>query len=69
MTKYDNDPNFEKMEEGVYKDLSNNDVLFILTEEQSEKLSRTLNTEFHQGELELDDYQFEYLFNSDLNEL
>jgi hypothetical protein len=69
MNKYDNDPNYEKVEEGVYKDLSTEEVIFILSDEEGEKLSRILNTADHQDEYVLDTADFEYLFNSDLNEL
>ena len=69
MIDYDNDPNYEKEEEGVYKDLSTNDVVFLLSDEEGEKLSRILNTSDHQDEYALSNEDFEYLFNSDLNEL
>ena len=69
MIDYDNDPNYEKEEEGVYKDLSTNGVVFLLSDEEGEKLSRILNTSDHQDEYALSNEDFEYLFNSDLNEL
>ena len=69
MIDYDNDPNYETEEEGVWRDLTTNDVVFLLSDEEGEKLSRILNTSDHQDEYALSNEDFEYLFNSDLNEL
>jgi len=54
MNKYDNDPNYKKEEEGVYRDLTTNEVVIIFDEESSASISKLMNTADHQGELVLD---------------
>ena len=54
MNKYDNDPNYKKEEEGVYRDLTTNEVVIVLDEESSAAISKLMNTADHQDELVLD---------------
>jgi hypothetical protein len=42
MTDYSNDPNYELEEEGVYRDLTTNEVVFVLDEETGESLAKIL---------------------------
>lgn len=69
MIDYENDPNYEKEEEGVWRDVNTNEVVYILTAEEMENLKKILNTANHQDEFILTEEEFDDLFNSDLNEL
>ena len=69
MIDYENDPNYEKEEEGVWRDVNTNEVVYVLTAEEMENLKKILNTASHQDEFILTEEEFEQLFNSDLNEL
>lgn len=69
MIDYENDPNYEKEEEGVWRDVNTNEVVYVLTAEEMENLKKVLNTASHQDEYLLTEEEFEQLFNSDLNEL
>jgi L-2-hydroxyglutarate oxidase LhgO len=66
---YDNDPNYEKEEEGVWRDINTNEMVYALSAEEMENLKKILNTASHQDEFILTEEEFEQLFNSDLNEL
>ena len=69
MIDYDNDPNYEKEEEGVWRDLTTNEMVYALSAEEMENLKKILNTASHQDEFVLTEEEFDQLFNSDLNEL
>ena len=69
MIDYENDPNYEKEEEGVWRDVNTNEVVYVLTAEEMENLKKILNTASHQDEFVLTEEEFNQLFNSDLNEL
>ena len=69
MIDYENDPNYEKEEEGVWRDVNTNEVVYVLTAEEMENLKKVLNTASHQDEYLLTEEEIEQLFNSDLNEL
>ena len=65
MTDYENDPNYEKEEEGVWRDVNTNEVVYTLTAEEMEKLKRILNTASHQDEFILTEEEFKKLFDLD----
>ena len=69
MIDYENDPNYEKEEEGVWRDLTTNEMVYALSAEEMENLKKILNTASHQDEFVLTEEEFNQLFNSDLNEL
>ena len=69
MIDYENDPNYEKEEEGVWRDLTTNEMVYALSAEEMENLKKILNTASHQDEFILTEEEFDQLFNSDLNEL
>ena len=69
MIDYENDPNYEKEEEGVWRDLTTNEMVYALSAEEMENLKKILNTVSHQDEFVLTEEEFDQLFNSDLNEL
>jgi hypothetical protein len=63
MTDYSNDPNYELEEEGVYRDLTTNEVVFVLDEETGESLAKILERDTdRENEYTLTSDEFNKLF-------
>lgn len=75
MTDYDNDPNYEFEEEGVYKDLRTNETVFVFDGENADLVRKAFALEDDQEDYTLtaDDVkkivepQFNKLISSDEN--
>ena len=82
MIDYDNDPNYEKEEEGVYKDLTTNETVFVFGDEDADMIRKALGVSDEEDQYiltsedlkrilksSLDPEEFKGIFESDLNEL
>ena len=67
---YDDNPRYQKLEEGVYYDTELDETVFILDDDESKTLSEILNREPDAEDgYRLTREEFDGIFNSDLNEL
>ena len=70
MTDYENNPRYEKQDEGIFYDTKTDEVVFLVGEEEQKLLKELLKREPDvEDGYRLTEYEFKDIFNSDLNEL